>query len=418
MPLFHSSTRRPAPLQDADYDHRIILIDQSRQLGPESSRSPTAARQLSSILTKTPSSRKSGAPLHKHGSTLKQDWARHKWSKQQGARDNGAGDDATSQEVGEGPVRPEDQDEGSSVDGEDRGRTRKKSLIALAQEQPESVIDILYENQRGGFLCGIPLFSSRALGNLDPAPWTNSAFKTSATNPTTAQVPDPSWEWAWKDWSVNKTEEVDEDGWEYSFAFSRRFSWHSQSWWNSFVRRRAWLRKRVKKHPASATGGPTMLSENYFTIHPAHTEDLSRSRASSADGAKDRYSLKGLAKRQVEDGELVSEDIKDIKSLMNVLRFSRIDREKLEAVESFIRHGDNDLEQLEGHMHDIMMVFIFQASRRILLAHLIRSLEEQSDNDEASSQSNGKKESLHRAVEAAEQEVRKLEFWSDGESVP
>jgi hypothetical protein len=35
----------------------------------------------------------------------------------------------------------------------------------------ETAIDILYENERGGFLCGIPLFSSQALGGLDPPAW-------------------------------------------------------------------------------------------------------------------------------------------------------------------------------------------------------------------------------------------------------
>lgn len=35
----------------------------------------------------------------------------------------------------------------------------------------ETVIDVLYENERGGFLCGIALFSSQALGGLDPPAW-------------------------------------------------------------------------------------------------------------------------------------------------------------------------------------------------------------------------------------------------------
>src|SRR4051812_49190219 len=47
---------------------------------------------------------------------------------------------------------------------------------------PETAIDILYENQRGGFLCGAPLFSGKALGNLDPPPWTNFAHKASPTD--------------------------------------------------------------------------------------------------------------------------------------------------------------------------------------------------------------------------------------------
>jgi hypothetical protein len=38
-------------------------------------------------------------------------------------------------------------------------------------KERESAIDILYENERGGFLCGTALFSSKALGGLDASPW-------------------------------------------------------------------------------------------------------------------------------------------------------------------------------------------------------------------------------------------------------
>lgn len=41
-------------------------------------------------------------------------------------------------------------------------------------EERETAIDILYENERGGFLCGVGLFSGAALGSLDPAPWSES----------------------------------------------------------------------------------------------------------------------------------------------------------------------------------------------------------------------------------------------------
>lgn len=40
-----------------------------------------------------------------------------------------------------------------------------------SKEARETVIDILYENERGGFLCGTALFSGAALGGLDAAPW-------------------------------------------------------------------------------------------------------------------------------------------------------------------------------------------------------------------------------------------------------
>jgi hypothetical protein len=45
---------------------------------------------------------------------------------------------------------------------------------AKPQAERETAIDILYENERGGFLCGKPLFSSAALGTLDPPAWSMS----------------------------------------------------------------------------------------------------------------------------------------------------------------------------------------------------------------------------------------------------
>jgi hypothetical protein len=254
---------------------------------------------------------------------------------------------------------------------------------------------------------------------LDPSPWTNAAQKTSPTNITNAQVPDPCWEWAWKDWSINHQEEVDQDGWEYSFAFSKKFSWHGPSWWNSFVRRRAWIRKRVKKHTGYHVQDAHMLNPEYFTIHPA--QDRSRSRPSTMDGSsKNRYSITQLAKREMEE-ENVVEDIHDIGSLMEALKFARIDREKIEAVESFIEHGGDELYYLRERMHDIMGMFIFQASRRLLLSHLLKIFNEAVDEQKRDADSKKEPdpskqrrlENLKAALQHADEEVKKLEFWSD-----
>ena len=48
----------------------------------------------------------------------------------------------------------------------------------------ETEIDILYENERGGFLCGSALFSAQALGGLDATPWSRSTFFTMPSTPT------------------------------------------------------------------------------------------------------------------------------------------------------------------------------------------------------------------------------------------
>ncbi|SPO24876.1 uncharacterized protein UTRI_01381_B [Ustilago trichophora] len=83
--------------------------------------------------------------------------------------------------------------------------------------------DVLYENQRGLLVFGIPKFSPRTLFQWDPSPWTFSNGKRSAYNIANAQLPDPSWEWAYPEWFIDMTGDVDEAGWQYSGNFGRRF---------------------------------------------------------------------------------------------------------------------------------------------------------------------------------------------------
>ncbi|KAH8900998.1 hypothetical protein GQ53DRAFT_520 [Thozetella sp. PMI_491] len=284
---------------------------------------------------------------------------------------------------------------------------------------PESAIDILYENQRGGFLCGMPLFSSRALGNLDPPAWTNFAHKSSPTNIHTAQVPDPSWDWAWPDWRINHQEGMDEDGWEYSFMFAKHFSWHGPRWWNSFVRRRAWIRKRVKKAPGPESQDPHMLGPEYFSVRAPLDRGRDRSRSPSMDTSHrtSKLSVSTDQKVDTDGGEGIRiEDIRDIAELLRVLRASRIDREKIEAVESYLENGEDDLAHLQEEMHEIMSLFVFQASRRVLLSRLAQ-LHDQAKkalhDDEPSPRMERRAENLAAAVKHADEEVRKLEYWSD-----
>lgn len=283
---------------------------------------------------------------------------------------------------------------------------------------PESAIDILYENERGGFLCGIPLFSSKALGNLDPPPWTNFAHKPSPTDISTAQVPDPSWEWAWPEWRINHDDGTDQDGWEYSFAFHKWYSWHGPKWWNSFVRRRAWIRKRVKKASGyqQEQEDPSMLDDQYFIIRPAsaasHVRTLSR-----ADTR--RTSRASIARSHVTDVEETQQaELMDIESLIRALRASRIDREKIEAIDNYLEHTEDNLEPLEGEMHEIMSLFVFQTARRSLLSRLTQVYDETHELVEESKGENLEKlqqkiQHLKAAIKHADEEVKRLEYWSD-----
>jgi hypothetical protein len=111
-------------------------------------------------------------------------------------------------------------------------------------------------------------------------------------------------------------------------------------------------------------------------------------------------------------------EIEDIETLLSVLRSSRIDREKREAVENYLNHA-MDLGQLQDEMHEIMSSFVFQASRRQLLAHLMRNYDDtvrELEDEEGKGKSVlllTRKEALEAAVKHADEEVRKLAYWSD-----
>lgn len=213
-------------------------------------------------------------------------------------------------------------------------------------------------------------------------------------------MPDPSWAWVWPRWHVNHQDGVDESGWEYSFAFSRHFSWHgSAAWWNSFVRRRAWTRKRARTPAHETASEPHRLNAAYFVVRPQAARRSPKSPPSSR-----APSTTGPAKPR----------IADMDTLLRKMRFSRVDRERLDAMESYLAHAE-DLGLLQGEMHEIMATFVFQASRRILLSRLI-GLHDRLDG-EAGQQDDGsgdrRRAALHEAVKHADEEVRRLAYWSD-----
>ncbi|KAL2130470.1 hypothetical protein VTI74DRAFT_6356 [Chaetomium olivicolor] len=383
----HRSSRRVPPPKDSDFDHEIKLVDHD---GEESVLRPPS---------EGPSSSHQGIP--------------------------GSGGEGPQEVDGEGRIAGEETGRGvagqPSVYVEEptpRVETGLSQVVTQTTQDgtrpktPESAIDILYENQRGGFLCGIPLFSSMALGNLDPPAWTNYAHKPSPTDIHTAQVPDPSWEWAWPAWRINHDEGVDEDGWQYSFAFCKKFSWHKARWWNSFVRRRAWIRKRVKKNTGYLQD-PHMLNTEYFTVRPSSeiARERSPSRASSHRGSRLSMStadMEGAEKPAIEHAD----------DLLGVLRVSRIDREKIEAVDNYLKNAQDELEGLQDIMHEIMSLFVFQASRRVLLTRLTevydKTVVEQSKKGKnTDAELDRRVKHLAAAVRHADEEVRRLEYWSD-----
>ncbi|KAF8471177.1 hypothetical protein BDZ91DRAFT_515670 [Kalaharituber pfeilii] len=311
----------------------------------------------------------------------------------------------------------------------------------------EAEIDVLYENQRGLFCCGIPLFSSRSLLNFDPSSWQTRDFKDSPVSILDKQCPDPSWEWAWKTWYVDMTADVDDQGWMYSFSFNPYFSWHGNHvWFHSFVRRRRWLRKRVKVRPGGELPSPNGdeahgLNPDYFTIHSQQKHGGPGSTAAASWRMLRQSASVGGAGwgGNADDNEHEEEEeITDVPQLMKRLRKCTLDREKIRAIDRFVEEGGVEITYLVERMPSLMSLLIFQDSRRKLLAHLNSAYykaEEAFTRDWSTAdeshvstsptlptpysaeskrrQDERRLEALKEAVKVADQEVKKLEFWSD-----
>lgn len=180
------------------------------------------------------------------------------------------------------------------------------------------------------------------------------------------------------------------------------------------MRRRVWIRKRAKRLPEDTDSSGNLLNSDYFTVRPASYRSNRRSVGSLASSrVPSKSSMTHTSIKEVEEPL----EIEDIETLLSVLRSSRIDREKREAVDNYLEHA-MDLSQLQDEMHEIMAIFVFQASRRQLLGHLmrkydetVRKLEDNANKDDK--QLLEQKEALEAAVKHADEEVSKLAYWSD-----
>jgi hypothetical protein len=400
------------------YDHEINLVDTT---APETPIEATRTRTDSP----TGSWRKIGIARIPTRTTVKKELIKRKYARYQEGRyskASTAGDDETdrSQDQQVTSTPPNGVSDVDFATLRDRGRPKHKEK-KKEHHKPETAIDVLYENQRGSFLFGIPLYSHSSLLNFDPSPWLNKDFKDSPVNITNAQVPDPSWEWVWKTWYVDMSHDVDEEGWQYSFAFGKQFAWHgTHPWFHSFVRRRRWLRKRVKKATmqpgapkASNLSAAHKLNAEYFTIHPKRDQ--------SPDSARPQSYVSALTL----DVEEPPEEIKDIATLLKALRLASIDREKIDIVKRFVRQASDELAYLGPHIPDITSFLVFQNSRRQLLSFLKITAEEAQqhrDEHDAEDKPEGDAErqridNLLAAVEEADKEITGLEYWSDRKHV-
>ncbi|KAK5632242.1 hypothetical protein RRF57_007956 [Xylaria bambusicola] len=115
-----------------------------------------------------------------------------------------------------------------------------------------------------------------------------------------------------------------------------------------------------------------------------------------------------------EERSPASLEIKTTEDLMAILGQLRIDRERLEAVENYIENCTDDLLHLQDYMHEIMSMFVFQTSRKTLLTRLTQLHDDEtSKTKKGKSAKTPKAENLAAAIKHADEEVRKLEYWSD-----
>ncbi|KAK4552612.1 hypothetical protein LTR86_010256 [Recurvomyces mirabilis] len=416
-------------------EHNIKLVDTTRpaeeQIDEDAERrnSTSTANDQPTPLT----------PLFKrmtNNSLSLQTSVRQQIAKQKYAR---YGKDRYTDETDPSSAKPTGGDDETTNTGEEvesaqpgylgRGKAKAKGLLKRRKnlrrggEQEDSVIDILYENQRGWFLFGTPRYSAATLLPSDPRPWQNAQFRTSPVSILNAQLPDPSWEWAWKTWYVDMSRDVDEEGWEYSLLFRQEFNWHgNHPWFHSFVRRRRWLRLRRRKNTLhSTTEKSHELTPEYFTIHP-------KTLKSGSDGYGSGIQSPTRTPRREKEVDVEKIEVTDIASLAHALRVASVDREKLTAMRKFVSHGGDELFYLSDRMEEIMALFVYQSSRRQLLAELISyhdsahstqnslsSHDHQGDDEKAEQHGEATKraENLHRAVRAADEQVKRLEYWSD-----
>lgn len=318
--------------------------------------------------------------------------------------------------------------------GDECDNDRRMSPTSPGSETIQlSEIDILYENQRGWWFFGIPLYSANSLLNFDPSAWITGNFEDSPVNITNAQVPDPSWEWAWKTWYIDMSYDVDEEGWQYSLAFASRFAWHgTHPWFHSFVRRRRWLRERVKSRAREDVVVQIHLpNDDSSTIHAT-----SRRGGEASVGPENPPAgyLSRMANRE-EGADPAADEPGDILTLINRLRDSTVDRERIDAVKQFIDEGGEALFRLPEKVSpnatkspnlsitnflkipEIMSTFIFHTSRGQLLDLLLGVIDSitQSPADEETTK---KRDSLLNAVTAAEDYLSELEWWIDNNDVP
>ncbi|KAK5632241.1 hypothetical protein RRF57_007955 [Xylaria bambusicola] len=176
------SSRRVPPLADKDIDHEISLVDHDEPVTSPITKRLSVRTSYSSQLSQIASPSTPNQPLARSDSRAP---LAQNASEQGKLSNNGELDPGPSQtpRISEHPEQDEVESlspEGSSGADQNTSLQEPPTRLSIDKKEPrghqhptneiESEIDVLYENQRGGFLCGIPLFSLRHWGTWTPQP--------------------------------------------------------------------------------------------------------------------------------------------------------------------------------------------------------------------------------------------------------
>ena len=400
------------------YDHAINLVDNTRPPSPPNVPEDPGTERESSRNSTTGISDGDATPVRKtfSKSAFNQEFNRRRYARFQEQKYNEETDSKNDKPGGKGRavLKSLEDKRGRALD-----RLRLRAKKAGKAIDTQSTVDILYENQRGLFLFGYPLYSSRSLLNFDPAAWTNAQFKYSAVDILNAQVPDPTWTWSWKRWYVDMTGDVDEQGWQYSLTFGKSFSWHgTHPWFHSLVRRRRWLRKRVKIQRDPHTVDAHHMAQDYFTIH---SNSKTQSHGSSiTSNAFDKSNRLG-ATLDISDSSEGEDDIDNIVTLLNVMKNTAVDRKKLGAFKNFLKHGGDEVQLLPEMLPQLWGLFLYQNSRRELLS-IIEQAEHQHELEQEGStakleDSTSKTKDLQTTITLIRDSLSQIEFYSDARAM-
>jgi len=157
------SSRRVAGLKPTDYDHEIYLVDHD---GAAARRRDERAHDMSRVSTESRLLPSVGE--EPDGESSSQPSPRPEDPEEARIQERPAEELQHEAELPHPALRPSIEIQAPTPEAfHDAPQVKPKK----PEVQRETAIDILYENERGGWLCGRPMFSAAALGGLDPTPW-------------------------------------------------------------------------------------------------------------------------------------------------------------------------------------------------------------------------------------------------------